>query len=113
MAFVCPAKTITTQPRGGNRVDSEAKEIAMKFTPYLIAVALVGSVAACEPYYGDGYRYDRNPNYAYAPGYTYYPPNSSSGYYYPRNYSRDHYYTSRWDYYRNYNGISPPSERYP
>ena len=81
----------------------------MRFTPYLIAAALIGSVAACSPYYGDGYRYDRNPNYAYAPGYTYYPSNG----YYARDYSRDHYYTSRWDYYRHYNGISPPSERYP
>ncbi len=75
----------------------------MRLTPYLVVAALVGSVAACQPYYGDGY-YRNNPNYAYAPGY--YP--SSYGYY-----PRDHYYTSRWDYYRNYNGISPPSERYP
>ena len=85
----------------------------MRFTPYLIAAALVGSVAACAPYYGDGYRYGGNPNYAYAPGYTYYPSNSSNGYTSPRSYPRDPSYSSRWDYYRNYNGISPPSERYP
>lgn len=78
----------------------------MRFAPYLITAALIGSVAACQPYYGDGYRY--NPNYAYAPGYTYYP----SRYSYSSS-PREHYYSSQWDYYRHYNGISPPSERYP
>ncbi|MBS0219353.1 MAG: hypothetical protein JSR91_01305 [Proteobacteria bacterium] len=80
----------------------------MRFAPYLIAAALIGSVTACQPYYGDGDRHD--PNYAYAPGYTYYP--SRYGYNYS-SYPRTPYYTSRWDYYRHYNGISPPPERYP
>jgi hypothetical protein len=80
----------------------------MRFAPYLIAAALIGSVAACQPYYGDGYRY--YPNYAYAPGYTYYYPSRYSYSYYPR----DHYYTSRWDYYRNYQGsLHPGPENYP
>ncbi|WIM14425.1 hypothetical protein [Enhydrobacter sp.] len=79
----------------------------MRYAPYLVLAALAGTVAACQPYYyRDGYRY--GPNYAYAPGYSY-PP--SYGYsYYPSN---NHYYTSKWDYYRHYNGISSPPERYP
>lgn len=78
----------------------------MRYAPYLALAALAGTVAACQPYYGDGYRY--GPNYAYAPGYTSYP--STYGYnYYPRS----HYYSSKWDYYRHYNGSSSPPERYP
>lgn len=79
----------------------------MRYAPYLALAALAGTVAACQPYYyRDGYRY--GPNYAYAPGYSSYP--STYGYnYYPSN----RYYTSKWDYYRHYNGSAPPPERYP
>jgi hypothetical protein len=82
----------------------------MRYAPYLVAAALAGTVAACQPYYGDGYRY--GPNYAYAPpppGYTYYPSRYEYSNYPPNRY----YYTSKWDYYRNYNGISPGPEYYP
>jgi hypothetical protein len=79
----------------------------MSYAPYLIAAALAGSIAGCaQPYYYDrGYGY--GPNYAYAPGY--YPSRYEDSNYPTKRY----YYTSKWDYYRNYNGISPGPERYP
>lgn len=81
----------------------------MRYAPYAIAAALAGTVAGCaQPYYYDrGYGY--GPNYAYAP----------SGYNYPSRYGYSSYpadrsyYTSKWDYYRHYNGISSGPERYP
>lgn len=70
-------------------------------------VALAGAVAGCaqETYY---------PRYGYSQA-TYHPatathysnPPSSS---YP-NYTRSNVYASRWDYYRNYQGIHDGPER--
>lgn len=79
----------------------------MKFSPWLVAAALAGTVAGCaQPYYG--YRSDYGPNYAYAPGYTYYPSRYSYSYPPPGG------YTSKWDYYRHYSGsLHPGPERNP
>ncbi|SJZ33068.1 hypothetical protein SAMN02745126_00413 [Enhydrobacter aerosaccus] len=64
--------------------------------------AVVATSAGCaeRPYY-------YGPNYAYAPAYGYYSPGYSYGY---SNAYPTRYYSSKWDYYRNYNGIHPPSE---
>ena len=67
------------------------------------AIVLAGTVGACaDPYYG----YRRS--YAYTS--DYYAPNYySRGYYYappPPAY----YHGSKWDYYRNYNGIHSNAE---
>ena len=75
----------------------------------MLGLALAGAAAGCaDPYYGNGYRYGPNyygPNYAYASG-GYYPP--------PRTYSDRYYYSSKWDYYRNYQGsFHPGPEQYP
>jgi hypothetical protein len=72
----------------------------MKFAPYVLAAAIVGTVTGCaEPYYS-GSRYGYGPDYAYA------PPSA----YYPSRYG----YTSKWDYYRHYQGSTHPGpERYP
>ena len=80
----------------------------MKHVGILVAaVALAGTVGACaDPYYG----YHRS--YAYTSDY-YYPNYYSRGYYYappPAYYGRPAYYGSRWDYYRNYNGIHSNAE---
>jgi hypothetical protein len=73
----------------------------MRATSSIVALAaLVGTVAGCaqETYY---------PRYGYSQ--AYYQP---SGYYYPSGYAyRSTTYDTRSDYYRNYNGIHPPSER--
>ncbi len=70
----------------------------MKFARCLAAATALAMISAgcAEPYYYGS-------NYGYSPGYGYYSP----GYYnaYPTR-----YYGSKWDYYRNYNGIHPPSE---
>jgi len=70
----------------------------------VLALVLAATAAGCaEPYYGSA-RYGYGPNYAYAP-YGYYPSSS---------YSDRYAYSSRWDYYRNYNGsFHPGPERYP
>lgn len=76
------------------------------------AIVLAGTVGACaDPYYGyrRSYAYTSD---SYAP--NYYAPNYySRGYYYappPAYYGRPAYYGSRWDYYRNYNGIHSNAE---
>ena len=73
----------------------------MRATSSIVALAaLAGTVAGCaqETYY---------PRYGYSQ--AYYQP---SGYYYPSGYAyRSTAYDTRSDYYRNYNGIHPPSER--
>jgi hypothetical protein len=82
------------------------KEIAMKFAPCVLAAVLAVTAAGCaEPYYGST-RYGYTPQYAYA-----YP---SSDRYYGGYYGSDHGYTSKWDYYRNYQGnVKPGPEVYP
>jgi hypothetical protein len=80
------------------------KETTMKVAPcVLVAVlaATAGTVAGCtDPYY-TGTRYGYSPQYAYSyPSDRYY--GDSSG------------YSSKWDYYRNYQGaVKPGPERYP
>jgi hypothetical protein len=74
----------------------------------VILAALAGTVAGCaqETYYP---RYGYSQAYYQPSGYSYYP---SGYYYYPSGYTyRSTAYDSRSDYYRNYNGIHPPSER--
>lgn len=73
------------------------------------AIVLAGTVGACaDPYYGyrqRTYAYTSDyyaPNY-YSRGYSYAPPP-------PAYYGRPAYYGSRWDYYRNYNGIHSNAE---
>jgi len=70
------------------------------------AIVLAGTVGGCaDPYYG----YHRS--YAYTS--DYYAPNYYSRGYYappPAYYGRPAYYGSRWDYYRNYNGIHSNAE---
>ncbi len=78
----------------------------MRIAPCVLAVVLAGTAAGCaDPY---GYRY--GPNYASAP-YGYRPSGYYSETYYP---SDRYYYSSKWDYYRNYNGaVHPGPEHYP
>jgi hypothetical protein len=93
------------------------KETAMRATSSIVALAaLVGTVAGCAqetyyPRYGYSQAYYQPSGYSYyqPSGYSYYQP---SGYYYPSGYAyRSATYDTRSDYYRNYNGIHPPSER--
>lgn len=78
--------------------------------------ALAGAVAACaqETYY---------PRYGYSQA-TYYPVATTTYYGYPAttyysapasysypNYTRSNVYASKWDYYRNYQGIHDGPER--
>ncbi len=81
----------------------------MRATSSIVALAaLAGTVAGCaqETYYP---RYGYSQAYYQPSGYSYYQP---SGYYYPSGYAyRSSAYDTRSDYYRNYNGIHPPSER--
>lgn len=72
-----------------------------------VALAAMSNACAPQPYYS-------SPGYAYRPAYAYQAvsyPTVQSGYY-PVYYStsQPHHYQSKWDYYRNYNGISPPPE---
>jgi hypothetical protein len=58
-----------------------------------VAAALAGTLAGCETAY-----YERT---QYASGYV----PADYGYYPSRSYSPSRTYSSRWDYYRHYNGI--------
>ncbi len=90
------------------------------------AAVLVGAVAGCaqEPYYPRNQAYRSDVYYpsgntyaqrsAYSEGYysggTYYPP--ASAYPNPNPYATsDNKYASKWDYYRNYQGIHGGPER--
>ncbi len=67
------------------------------------AIVLAATVGACaDPYYGY-----RTRTYAYTSDYYYPNYYSSRPVYYSSQpvYSSRPYYGSRWDYYRNYNGI--------
>jgi hypothetical protein len=77
----------------------------------LVAVLAAATVAGCaDPYY-------RGTSYGYSPQYAYAYP--SDRYYGDRNYGTPYYgsyhgYTSKWDYYRNYQGnVKPGPEQYP
>src|SRR5258707_11062914 len=97
----------------------------MRATSSIVALAaLAGTVAGCAqetyyPRYGYSQAYYQPSGYSYyqPSGYSYYQPSSysyyqPSGYYYPSGYAyRSTAYDTRSDYYRNYNGIHPPSER--
>jgi hypothetical protein len=75
----------------------------MKVAPcVLVAVLAATAVAGCaDPYYR-GTRY----------GYT--PPQYAYAYPQDRYYGSDRGYTSKWDYYRNYQGnVKPGPEQYP
>ena len=79
----------------------------MRLAPCVLAAALAGTVVGCAQPYDYGY----GPNYAYAPPYSYNSSRYSYGYYSP---SDRYAYSSRWDYYRNYNGsLHPGPEHYP
>ena len=80
----------------------------MRTVSYIVAAAaLAGTVAGCADSYYPRYGYSQA--YYQPSGYSYYP----SGYYYTSNYYQPsgYAYNSRSDYYRDYNGIHPPSER--
>jgi hypothetical protein len=87
----------------------------MKVAPcVLVAVLAATAVAGCaDPYYR-GTRYGYTPpqyGYSSGPQYAYAYPDQryNSGYY-----GSDHGYTSKWDYYRNYQGnVKPGPEVYP
>jgi hypothetical protein len=82
----------------------------MRSLSSIIALAaLAGTVAGCAVETSYSYpRYGYSQAYYQPSGYSYYP----SGYYYPSDYAyRSTPYDTRSDYYRNYNGIHPPSER--
>ena len=89
----------------------------MRNSSYIVAIAtLAGAVGGCaqESYYPrSGYSqttYYPATTTAYNPAPNYsnpaYPPSTS----YP-NYTRSNVYSSRWDYYRNYQGIHDGPER--
>ncbi len=83
----------------------------MRFAPFVLAVVLAGALAGCARPYYQAYSYDYGPTYAYAAPAAHY-------YYYPARYSYSYsparYYTSKWDYYRNYQGsLHPGPEGYP
>ena len=88
----------------------------MRYVSCIVAAAaLAGALAGCSnsyyPRYGYSQAYYQPSGYSYyqPSGYSYYQP---SGYYYPSGYAyRSATYDTRSDYYRNYNGIHPRSER--
>jgi len=94
----------------------------MRFAPYVLAALLAGTVAGCGYHTETRYAYTSD---AYAPAPVYYssaprtvyyssapaPVYYASSYDYP---SSRYGYTSRWDYYRNYQGSTRPGpEVYP
>ena len=93
----------------------------------VVAVAFVGTLPGCaqyqertyayqsDAYYPNGYYYAAAPapryySTGYYSGGNYYPP--STAYSNPNAYATsDNYYASKWDYYRNYQGIHGGPER--
>lgn len=81
----------------------------------VVLLAATGAVAGCTAY--DSYYvpqqaayYPARPVYYSQPAYVSYP---ATGYYAydPPNYQKSNVYSSRWDYYRNYQGIHGGPER--
>jgi hypothetical protein len=90
---------------------TQRKEIAMRIVSCIVAAAaLAATVSGCaDPYYGYRRSYVAAPAY-YTPTTTYY---ASSSYYPPTtayysSYPTGTYYSSKYDYYRNYNGSLHP-----
>jgi hypothetical protein len=80
----------------------------MRLAPCVLALTLAGAVAGCGSYYSR--TYDYGPSYAYAPAPGYY----TTSYAYSSTPADRYVYSSRWDYYRNYNGAYHPGpEHYP
>jgi hypothetical protein len=91
----------------------------MRVAPCVLGAVLAATaVAGCaDPYYrGTRYGYTPQPQYGYVytsqPQYAYaYTSDTNYGTPY---YGSNHGYTSKWDYYRNYQGnVKPGPEQYP